>query len=178
MWNFLGSFIFPDDATVSDFFCLGLGYALVLLLFLFEELLASMTLKMALHGFYYKLIWEDFIYTVIFFCTAILWRGGWNLTATYIIPDYKVGGWFCFSIGSVLLISMQLFSYVCCHGVAIDGNDPGRDAVFPTKYLRVYITSCLSKKVWMSTYFYINNVSHENDKFNYLLSLFKSIFVH
>ena len=147
MWNFLGSFIFPDDATVSDFFCLGLGYTLVLLLFLFEELLASMTLKMAMHGFYYKLIWEDIVYTVVFFCNTILWRGGWNLIATYIFSDYEFGGWFCLSVGSVSLISMQLFSFVFSHAITIDGSDPGRDAVFPTKYLRVYFTQRHMEKV-------------------------------
>ena len=138
LWNFLGSFIFPDDPQFSDLFCLGLGYGLILTVFLLEEPLAFVTLWMNEKGFYFKLIWEDIVYTTIFFCSAILWRGGWNLTAAYVFPDPQMGGWFCFSVGTFLMTTAQIFSLVGAHGVTVDGGEVGRDGIFPTKYLRIY----------------------------------------
>ena len=164
MWNVLGSFIYPDDATFSDFFCLALGYALLFVLFLTEELLAAATVWISKHGFYCKLIWEDVVYTAVFICTGILWRGGWNLTATYVIPDIEVGGWVCFVLGSVLLISLQLLSFVCCHGIAMDGTEPGREAFYPTKYLRVYLHKYTEKQVWLP-------LSHLKRQYHYHLNL-------
>lgn len=101
MWNTLGHLIIPDNVTKSDLVCLAGGYILILLVFLLEEPLAFVTHKLAQKGFYYKLVWEDTIYAIIFILHGILWRGGWNVTATYVIPDPELGGWVCFICGTI-----------------------------------------------------------------------------
>ena len=57
----------------------------------------------------------------------------------YIIADVEMGGWICFAVGSVCLTFLQVFSYVGRHDVVLDGGDVGRDAFYPTYYLRHYL---------------------------------------
>lgn len=147
IWNILETTIYPGDFTMNMHVCLAVGYGLTLFLFIIEEPLAKMAIKMESKGFYYKLLWEDVVYVFVFAINVILWRGAWNTVSTYVFPDFEVGGWICLSIGSILMLSLQVFSYACAHGVAVDGSETGRDAIFPTRYLRVYMENWTKKKV-------------------------------
>ena len=57
----------------------------------------------------------------------------------YIIADVEMGGWICFAVGSLCLTFLQVFSYVGRRDVVLDGGDVGRDAFYPTHYLRHYL---------------------------------------
>ena len=48
--------------------------------------------------------------------------------------------------GTVLLMSLQQFGYVATCGCASDGFDEGRDAIFPTHFLRHYLAPRLMDK--------------------------------
>ena len=139
LWNFQLAIFFPDDIVYGDHFCLALGTALAVLMFALEEPLASGALAVEKHGFWWKLLYEDVCYFVIFFLHGILWRGAWNCTVHYLITDPEKGGWLCFCIGSVGLLVLQNFSYVGGMGVTVDGMDPGRDAFYPTRFVRHYV---------------------------------------
>ena len=81
LWNFEFAFIYPDDPQYGDHFCLVLGYILVIFLYSMEEPLAKGTLMMERKGFWYKVVYEDVCYFVIFALHGVLWRGAWNCTA-------------------------------------------------------------------------------------------------
>ena len=139
LWNFQFSFIFPDDVKYGDHFCLAVGYAIMLVVFMVEELFAMGALYFTKRGFWFKVIYEDICYFVIFFAHGILWRGAWNCTVRYMITDPEKGGWLCFCIGSVGLLALQNFGYVSGMGCVVDSSDEGREAFYPTFYLRYYI---------------------------------------
>ena len=139
LWNFQLSIFYPDDIAYGDHFCLVLGYALMIVVFLMEEPFAKGTLYFSKHGFWAKVIYENICYFVVFFAHGILWRGAWNSCVRYMITDPEKGGWLCFWIGSVGLLVLQNFSYVAGMGCAVDGSDEGREAFYPTFFLRYYI---------------------------------------
>ena len=139
LWNFQLAIIYPDDIVYGDHFCLAVGFLLGIFMFLMEEPLAYLALKVEKYGFWWKLLYEDIVYFCIFFLHGILWRGAWNCTVHYMITDPEKGGWLCFCIGSVGLLLLQNFSYVGGMGVTVDGLDVGREAFYPTRFVRHYV---------------------------------------
>ena len=144
MWNIYGHFLFPDDAIKSDWVALILGYVICIFLFFLEQILRKITRKIEE---YYKgkfggaaitLLWEDFIYIIVFPCHLLLWRGMWNLNARYLYPDPLWGGLVNNLVGTALLMVLQLFSYASAVGCAVDGAEMNGLAFWPTRYLRHY----------------------------------------
>lgn len=74
-----------------------------------------------------RLAVDDLVTFVQFASEAFLWRGAWNLNARFLIPDPCVGGWVNLALGTALLMSLQLFSYVGGCGTAVDGLDADDD---------------------------------------------------
>lgn len=93
-----------------------------------------------------RLIWEDWVFTCVFFMETFLWRGGWNLNAIFIIQDPLIGGWVNHCIGTFLLMSLQLFSYAGACGCALDTTGHNeRRILFGTKYLRHFFRHRIEK---------------------------------
>ena len=62
---------------------------------------------------------------MLFACEAFLWRGVWNLNATFMFSDLFLGGWINHAVGTVVMMPLQLFSYVGVCGCARDDDTPG-----------------------------------------------------
>jgi len=139
MWIMQYQLIYPDDPQFGDHFSLALGYALCVLLYVLDKPLASVSNRLSNKGFYYKLVFEDAVVFCTFFMHCILWRGAWNCTARYIIPDFEVGGWVCFVVGSIGLLALQSMSYAGAMGCAIDGESADTEVFFQSKYLRHWL---------------------------------------
>ena len=69
-------------------------------------------------------IYDDAICLLLFVCEAFLWRGVWNLNATFMLSDLFVGGWVNHAVGTVLMMTLQVFSYVGVCGCARDDDVP------------------------------------------------------
>ena len=83
---------------------------------------------------------------ILYVFHLFLWRGGWNLNATYMISDQMVGGWVNHICGTVALMLLQLFSYASVVGCAVDGGDINGESIYPTLYLRHYLLPKIKKK--------------------------------
>jgi len=70
------------------------------------------------------LIYDDAVCFLLFFCEAFLWRGVWNLNATFMFSDLFLGGWVNHAAGTVIMMALQLFSYVGICGCARDDDVP------------------------------------------------------
>jgi len=70
------------------------------------------------------LVYDDAVCLLLFACEAFLWRGVWNLNATFMIADPRLGGWLNHAVGSLILFALQLFSYVGICGCARDQDTP------------------------------------------------------
>jgi len=138
----LDIFLFPNDWMLSNWTSLVIGLAGSILLFALETPLSQLAnrIQRMRHSYWLRLLYEDAIYFAVFAAESLLWRGGWNLNVLFIITDPMVGGWVNISVGSVLLLSLQLFSYASACGCARDGQDTiAGDAIYATKYLRHYL---------------------------------------
>ena len=144
MWNVYGHFFYPNDAIKSDWMALILGYVICSLLLALEQILRKITRKIEEYykgrfgGDAMRLLWEDFIYIIVFPCHILLWRGMWNLNARYLYPDPLWGGLVNNLVGTALLMVLQLFSYASAVGCAVDGAETNGLAFWPTRYLRHY----------------------------------------
>ena len=139
-WATVGHFLFPQDAWLSDVVALAIGMPATMILFAFQSPLAKISCKLEERGNGFgKLLYEDFIYLITSLCQFFIWRGGWNLNARYLLADPLVGGWVNHVVGTILLMCLQLFSYVSACGCALDGFDPRGKAIFPLRYLRHYL---------------------------------------
>ena len=143
-WNLYGHFWFPDDALKSDWTALIVGYGLCGFMFSLEQGLRKLTRAIQDRcedkrgGDVLRLLWEDFIYIVVYACHIFLWRGGWNLNARFLYADPLWGGLVNHVVGTTLLMSLQMFSYASAVGSAVDGSEPNGLAFWPTRYLRHY----------------------------------------
>jgi hypothetical protein len=70
-------------------------------------------------------VWQDVVGGLQFVCAVFLWRGAWSLNERYLIADKLIGGWVNHVMGTVLLMALQLFSYVGACGCALDDPNPG-----------------------------------------------------
>ena len=70
------------------------------------------------------LVYDDLVCLMVFVCEAFLWRGVWNLNATFMFSDLFLGGWVNHAAGTVILMSLQLFSYVGICGCGRDDDTP------------------------------------------------------
>jgi len=70
------------------------------------------------------LVFDDTVCLTLFVCEAFLWRGVWNLNATFMLSDLFLGGWVNHAAGTVVLMVLQLFSYVGICGCARDDDVP------------------------------------------------------
>ena len=68
------------------------------------------------------LVYDDSVCLLLFACEAFLWRGVWNLNATFMIADLFLGGWINHAAGTVIMMTLQLFSYVGVCGCAVDDD--------------------------------------------------------
>jgi hypothetical protein len=129
-----------DDLFKTQVACLLIGLCLMTLLFALEEPLAWGVLSAERKGGWWgKLIYEDIVYLIIMWCQCFLWIGGWDLVAAYCFPAIPEGAWTCMILGLVALMSLQQFGFVSVCGCVVDGADQGRDAIFPTKFLRHFV---------------------------------------
>ena len=90
-----------------------------------------------------KLLWEDGMYAVTFVALSLLWRGVWNFSAAYFIPQMPLGAWVNLALGSTGLLAMQIFSEVSAFGIEEDGLDPKGEAFYPVHYLRILLKNYL-----------------------------------
>ena len=93
-----------------------------------------------------KIIYEDTIYIVVLVTMLLLWRGCFNLNATYMIVDPLLGGAVNLAAGLFVLICLRVFNTVAMCDWSLDGNDVGGDAFFPTWYMYLYTGSYKSNK--------------------------------
>ena len=70
------------------------------------------------------LVYDDAVCLLLFVCEAFLWRGVWNLNATFMLSDLLLGGWFNHAAGTAVMMTLQLFSYVGICGCACDRDVP------------------------------------------------------
>lgn len=146
MWAVVEQIFSFTDAHTADWYCFAIGYSTCIVLFACEELIAKMTVYLEKKGHPWgKLAWENSIFCLTTFTLVFIWRGVWHLNVYYTISDPFVGGWMCLAIGTVLLMALQLFSFVGFTGCAVDGTATGRDAIYPTQYLRAYLLPKLIK---------------------------------
>lgn len=136
MWILQYQHFFPHDQELGDQCSVAIGYGLCLLLYGVDAPLAAASSRLGRYGFYCRLAFEDFVVFCTFFSHCILWRGAWNCTARYIVPDLETGGWVCFVVGSVGLLTAQCMSYAGGMGCAIDGEAHDVDIFFQSRYLR------------------------------------------
>lgn len=109
------------------------------------DALCQVSFRLRNHPFL-RLIWEDCIFTCVFFVETFLWRGGWNLNTLFIIQDPLVGGWVNHCIGTLLLMSLQVFSHAGACGCALDTTSRSEHGVlFGTKYLRHFYRHRIEK---------------------------------
>ena len=139
----LDAFLFPNDWMLSNVSSFVIGLAGSILLFALETPLNQLAnhIQRIRRSYWLRLLYEDAIFLTVFAAESLMWRGGWNLNAMFIIADPMVGGWVNHAIGTVLLLSLQLFSFVGSCGCARDGHDIASetevDSIYATKYLRV-----------------------------------------
>ncbi len=146
-WTIVDTLILPEDYITSNLICLGVGYGAMFLLLGLDGHLAKAgrTIARQYEGDPERkemalLVWEDFVYVVSFWGTMFLWRGGWNLNATYLLPDPVVGGWVNNLVATAVFLLLQCMSYASCCGVGTDGGlDGTEDSFFQNKHLRHYI---------------------------------------
>ena len=93
-----------------------------------------------------KLLWEDGVYLVTFVALSLLWRGVWNLSEAYFIPQMPLGAWVNLALGSTGLLAMQIFTEVSAFGIEEDGLDPEGEAFYPVKYLRIFLKNYLDSQ--------------------------------
>jgi Fuseless len=74
------------------------------------------------HG-WRRLVVDDVVTFMQFVSEAFLWRGAWNLNTKFVITDPFLGGWVNHAIGTFLLMSLQIFSYVGTVGCSLDVPD-------------------------------------------------------
>ncbi|ELU04834.1 hypothetical protein CAPTEDRAFT_198494 [Capitella teleta] len=140
MWAIVKQLFSSMDDHTSDWICFGIGYPSVAILFACEEPIAMLCVYLEKRGWHFaKLVWENAVFAVATCTLVFIWRGTWHLNVYYIISDPFLGGWVNLGIGTVLLVSLQLVSFVGFCGCSVDGTTPGRDGIFPTQYLRVYL---------------------------------------
>ena len=135
MWILQYRYFFSSDPELGDLYSLVIGYGLCLALYVIDAPLCMISNKLWERGFCYKLIFEDFVIFCTFFVHCILWRGAWNCTSRYILPDLETGGWVCFVFGSIGLLTTQCMSYAGAMGCAVDGEAPDTAMFFQSKYL-------------------------------------------
>ena len=84
-----------------------------------------------------KIIYEDFVLVTM----LLLWRGCFNLNATYMNMDPLLGGAVNMAAGLFVLICLHVLSTVSTCDWMLDGSDAGGDAFFPTWYMYLYTGS-------------------------------------
>ena len=132
--------IYPDDPFKSDITCAIVGMCGAILLMSLQCPLAKISRHLQVnYHWIVRYIYEDLMYIVAFSFLVLLWRGIWNLHATYVFPDIPTGSWICHICGTILLLMSQTLSYFGSVGCIPDGVEQNGGAFFPTQYLRVYL---------------------------------------
>ena len=85
-----------------------------------------------------KIIYEDCVYVIVLATMLLLWRGCYNLNATYMIVDPLLGGVVNMLGGLFVLISLRVLSTVSACEWALDGEGSDGEAFFPTWYTYMY----------------------------------------
>ena len=140
----MDKFLLPRHHVESDIISLILGYGLLGLMFLLQYPTAWVSAQFDACP-KVKIIFEDVIFLIAEWANLLLWRGGWDLCVHYIIPDPLMGSWISHLIGSVGLISLQVFSNVGLNGIERDGIYSNGEGIYPVKYLRVYLEHTFKK---------------------------------
>jgi len=74
-------------------------------------------------------VYDNAVCLLLFASEAFLWRGVWNLNSTFMISDLFLGGWINHAAGTVVLMMLQLFSYVGICGCARDDDTPSDEGI-------------------------------------------------
>jgi len=122
------------------------------------------------------LAFDDVVCLLLFASEAFLWRGVWNLNATFMISDLFLGGWVNHAAGTVILTALQLFSYVGICGCARDHDSPPEEGASLTVFLTIYATpnpAYRERPQKQAT----TNLSKKFIKSNYSLPIRSDIFV-
>ena len=93
------------------------------------------------------LVYDDAVCLLLFACEAFLWRGVWNLNATFLLSDLLVGGWVNHAAGTVIMMTLQLFSYVGICGCALDDDPPADEGTYANDRIR----RCASLVRWLTS---------------------------
>lgn len=130
----------------ADVTSLLIGLVATVLLFAAEPAFAFVGARLDdVGGRWWRLVWEDVAFFVVFVGEGFLWLGAWNINATYLIADPLVGGWVNHAIGTSALFALQLFSYAGACGCSIDWMEPGETVTvdggfYSTRYLRHFLS--------------------------------------
>ena len=90
---------------------------------------------------FWRVIWEDGVYTVVFIALSLMWRGCWNLNVRYLLTDLPRGAWVNHVCGTVGLMGTQTFAGVAAFGMIRDCQEKDGRAFFPVRYLRSFLKS-------------------------------------
>ena len=147
MWNVLDAFLFPEDPLTSFVSSLVLGYLILLQMFALEYPASETATRLDGYPRQYKIIFENILVFIATWATLLVWRGAWELVVHYVIPDKVVGGWTCHWIGTVGLLTLQVFRNVATNGIDRDGAYEGGEGLYPTKYIRALLADRLNLEV-------------------------------
>ncbi|XP_070498973.1 uncharacterized protein [Chironomus tepperi] len=145
LWVLLDLKLFPEDATVSAWASLIIGYAIVGITFSMQPIMKWACEK--LEGFWRIIIADIFLF-VSFIGTVNVWRGIWALLDIYFLPENKLlSDWLTHGVSLVLLILLNCSNSVLVRGVYIDAEEPaGQCVIFPVYYIRLFFQKERTKK--------------------------------
>jgi len=138
IWNILDAFVFPHLHEWSDLVSLTAGFVGISVFFLLQYPTSFVSQRLDKYP-WPKLVFEDVMFLMLTWLNLLLWRGGWNLCENHFLPDPHLGGWVSHCIGTVGLLSMQVFNNVGLHGIVRDGSYSNGEGFYPTQYLRILL---------------------------------------
>jgi hypothetical protein len=139
IWNIFDAFLLPSHHYMSDIISLVTGTAIIGVMFILQPPLAWVSEKLDAKSRMWKLIYEDFVFFIATWANLLLWRGAWDLCIEFFLPDPQTGSWVCHWIGTIGMMSLQVFNNVGLNGIERDGQYKGGEGIFPLYYLRVYL---------------------------------------
>ncbi|CAG9762591.1 unnamed protein product [Ceutorhynchus assimilis] len=160
LWVLIDLILLPDNFIWSSWSSLVLGLLVIGLVFRLQNFMKNLCTKTS--GLT-KIVIADFY--IILSCIAIIlyWRGVWNVTNIYFLPDDpELSGILSHFIGYMFLVVLGCSNSLLVRGVYIDGKEPnGECVVLPCQYLRIIFEqedSCEEEESDLGTIKMMNSV--------------------
>ena len=145
--NILDRLVVPGDKLASDSLSATIGLAVSVLLLSLQVPLSKVYSILSDRGYIVlRLLWWASVHAVTFVCVAFLWRGTWNLSVSYVIPQKPLGPWISFAAGTVGLLLLQSQTSMVLFGMVEDIVDTNEDAFYKIKYLRIFLKDYIEKE--------------------------------